>query len=220
MNRLLALLSWPPTRPVFLCYIQYMCRLRAELAPLPALKAKKGQSTNQRASYRRSTRVVFVLKKSLPIARPRRRQHWVWWDVCQSVFFLSCCCAQLGRIWRAFVDGSYLCSRNACSLSTGAHRCERKKRLANRNYTCPLLPEDDVGHGIGISTGATGAGTDFYCARPFPGNTHCRTQGNVVLRAYYARPLVVQDVEFFTAPARLVLQAVHDSGGRYGISGE
>lgn len=30
---------------------------------------------------------------------------------------------------------------------------------------------------------------------------------------------LVQDVELFTDPARLVLQAVHDSGGRYGLSG-
>lgn len=30
---------------------------------------------------------------------------------------------------------------------------------------------------------------------------------------------LVQDVELFTGPARLVLQAVHDSGGRYGFSG-
>lgn len=29
-----------------------------------------------------------------------------------------------------------------------------------------------------------------------------------------------QDVDLFTGPARLVLQAVHDSGGRYGITGE
>lgn len=32
--------------------------------------------------------------------------------------------------------------------------------------------------------------------------------------------LCTQDVDLFTDPARLVLQAVHDSGGRYGFAGE
>lgn len=36
----------------------------------------------------------------------------------------------------------------------------------------------------------------------------------------FASSLFIQDVDFFTGPAKLVLQAVQDSGGRFGMTGE